>query len=94
MNTCNHVSIVYDDGMARPSITQQVKRAIRDSGMTRYEISQRSGVAEAVLSRFMNGETSMNLATLDRLASVLRLRITVERKALRSTSINTRRKER
>jgi len=48
--------------------------------MTRYELAQKSGVAEAVLSRFMAGKRGMTTDTLDRLAPVLGLRITANPK--------------
>jgi hypothetical protein len=44
-----------------------IRRAILESGETRYAISVRCGVDQAVLSRFMAGKSSLNLATIDKL---------------------------
>ena len=51
--------------------------AVRCSGMSRYLLSQRSGVPEASLSRFVRGMGGLSLASLDRLAEVLELRVVV-----------------
>jgi len=57
----------------RTSLTDQVRRAILTSGLTRYRISQETGVDHAALSRFMAGKTSLTLTSLDRMADVLGL---------------------
>ncbi len=62
------------------STTQQLQQIILQCGMTRYELAQKSGVAEAVLSRFMAGKRGMTTDTLDRQAPVLGLRITANPK--------------
>jgi transcriptional regulator with XRE-family HTH domain len=55
----------------RRSLDDIVRDTIASSGLTRYEISKRSGVPESALSRFMSGERSMTLATLDKLLDVI-----------------------
>jgi transcriptional regulator with XRE-family HTH domain len=60
--------------------TEQLQRIIRNCGMTRYELAQRSGVAQAVLSNFMSGNRGMTTDTLDKLAPVLGLRISAHPK--------------
>jgi transcriptional regulator with XRE-family HTH domain len=62
----------------RTPLTDELKRAIRESGLSRYEISKRTGVNEAVLSRFMAGKVNVNLATADALAESLGLRFVVD----------------
>jgi transcriptional regulator with XRE-family HTH domain len=59
-------------------MTAAVRQAIEKSGLTRYEIAKLSGVTEASLSRFANGQRGLNLASLDRLAPVLGLRIEID----------------
>ena len=56
------------------SFTDQVRRAIQRSGITRYRLSVESGVDQAALSRFMNG-TGVTTLTLDALAEVLRMKV-------------------
>jgi transcriptional regulator with XRE-family HTH domain len=59
----------------RDTLTGQVRKAILQSGLTRYAIFKASGVDQAVLSRFMAGKVGLTLETLDALADVLRLEI-------------------
>jgi len=59
--------------MSKKRLTDQVRRAIEKSGVSRYRISQESGVDQAALSRFMAGKTGLTLASLDRLADMLGL---------------------
>jgi len=44
-------------------------------GLSRYEIAKRSGVSEATLSRFVNGQQGLSTDTLDKLANVLGLEL-------------------
>ena len=43
--------------------------------MTAYEIGRRAGVSPIVISRFVSGERDLRMATADRLAAVLGLRL-------------------
>ena len=64
----------------RNSPSEVVRDAIEDSEMSRYEIAGESGLSESTLSRFVWGQTSLTLQSLDRLAPVLGLRLVVEGK--------------
>lgn len=66
------------------TFSDQIRRAVRDSGLSRYRISLESGVDEASLCRFLQGE-GITSTTLDALARVLRFRLDVQgpRAALR-----------
>ena len=59
--------------------SEQLRRIIARSGMSRYEIAQRSGVSQAALSKLMSG-LHITTETLDRLAPVLGLRIVAKKK--------------
>jgi transcriptional regulator with XRE-family HTH domain len=59
--------------MAKPS--EQLRKIIRTSGMTRYQIAKESKVSEATLSRFMARKSSVTLDVVDALAGVLRVSI-------------------
>jgi transcriptional regulator with XRE-family HTH domain len=63
--------------------TEQLKRIIRNCGMTRYQLAQRSGVAQAVLSNFMTGKRGMTTDTLDKLTPVLGLKMSAHPKSPR-----------
>ena len=60
------------------TFTNQIRRAINESGMTRYRIAKLSGVTEGTLSRFMAGAL-MRSDSLDALAPVLGLSIAVKK---------------
>lgn len=56
-------------------ISAQLRRAIVDSGLTVYRVSQLSGVNTAPIARFLSGERDLRLETVDRLARALGLRL-------------------
>lgn len=64
-------------GKRRETVSEVVRRAIEESGVSRYELAKRSGVSQSVLSRFVAGDRSINLETLDRLAEVLGIEIRI-----------------
>jgi transcriptional regulator with XRE-family HTH domain len=59
------------------SFSDQLRRAVRDCGTTRYALAKQLGTSESTLSRFLSGERGLTLTLLDRLADVLGLRIIV-----------------
>ena len=79
-------SIAYHVGMAKrrsKKMTDQVREAIDDCGVTRYRISQDTGIDESTLSRFYHGQRGMSLDSLDLLCQYLRLRVVMDRKPQR-----------
>jgi transcriptional regulator with XRE-family HTH domain len=60
---------------ASKSFENIVRRAINESGLSRYQISKQSGVPESVLSRFVSGKRSISLDTLEKLRAVLHLEL-------------------
>jgi len=66
--------------------SDQIREAISTSGTSRYALAKQVGVSESALSRFMSGKQGLTLASLDKLAEVLGLRLitTVQRVAKRS----------
>ena len=61
-------------------LSDQVRRAVDASGLSRYRISKEIGVAESTMSRFMSGQGGLSLANLDALADLLGLDITTTRR--------------
>ncbi len=61
-------------------IEQQLRQAILRSEMSRYRLSQITGVAEAVLSNFVNGHRSLTLTTAVKLAKALDLELRPKKK--------------
>jgi transcriptional regulator with XRE-family HTH domain len=68
----------------RPAkLSDQLRRAISESGQTRYKIAKATGINEAALSKFFHGERGLGLESIDRLAAHLRLRVLAEEKRSR-----------
>jgi plasmid maintenance system antidote protein VapI len=61
-------------------IEQKLREAIVKSRMSRYKISQLSGVSEGQLSLFVNGKRTLTLPAAARLAKVLGLDLTAAKK--------------
>lgn len=59
---------------------EQIRRAILDSGLTRYALWQRSGVEQSALSRFLSGERTLSLEAVEKLAEALGLEIVIRPK--------------
>ena len=60
--------------------TDQLRRAILDCGQSRYAISQKAGVAESILSRFVRGERGLSSDSIDSLMEFLGLEVRPRRK--------------
>jgi plasmid maintenance system antidote protein VapI len=64
----------------RPAVPSEILRqAILDCGRTRYELAKETGVSQPVLSRFVNGQRDLTLATVDKLAPTLGLELVQKR---------------
>jgi transcriptional regulator with XRE-family HTH domain len=66
--------------MGHDSFSEQLRRAIDESGLSRYAICKHIGIHQSTMSKFMHGKGGMSLTALDRLAELLGLRIVAERK--------------
>lgn len=53
----------------------QMRRHIRDSGLTCYRICKTTGIAEAVMSRFMTGRGGLRLSGMEKVADLLGLEL-------------------
>ena len=61
-------------------MTDQIRRAIDDSGLTRYRIAKETGIDESTLAKFYNGHRGLSMGALNRLGKFLELRIVMDRK--------------
>ena len=59
----------------RRPLSEQLRDAILDADVSRYRISQDTGLTEAALSRFVNGVAGLSLDSIDILAEYLELDI-------------------
>ena len=72
--------------MARRTIkklTDQLRRAIEDSGFTRYEIAKATGIDESALAKFYNGRRGLSMKALNALGEFLQLTIILGRKPIK-----------
>ena len=65
----------FTHSTAPNSLSEALKRAIRQSNKTEYQIAKDAGVSQIVLSRFLSGERDIRMATADKIAEVLGLRL-------------------
>jgi transcriptional regulator with XRE-family HTH domain len=59
-----------------PTLTDQLREAIRQDGRSLSQLGRDTGVDVARLSRFVRGERGLSLDAVDRIAAALRLRLT------------------
>jgi ribosome-binding protein aMBF1 (putative translation factor) len=60
------------------SLSEILRRAIRESNRSVYELAKEAGISQIMISRFLSGERDIRLATADKLAGVLELTLTVQ----------------
>ena len=76
----------YNSDMAKKRtnlLTDQLRRAIDDSGLTRYQISKETGISESTLSQFYNGHRGLSMEALNALGQFLKLKIIMRRKPIK-----------
>ena len=61
-------------------LTDQLREAINDSGLTRYQIAKETGIDESALAKFYNGRRGLSMDALNALGEFLQLKITLGRK--------------
>ena len=70
-------------GMARRrsrKLSDQMRRAIDESGQTRYRIAVETGIDQSALAKFYNGHRGLSMDAVDRLGEYLGLQIVTKRK--------------
>jgi|TARA_Y100000758_G_C15744552_1_gene309704 transcriptional regulator with XRE-family HTH domain len=65
--------------MPKKPLSDQIREAIQNAGVSRYRISKATGITEAALSRFLHGKSGISLDTLDILGEYLGLDITTRK---------------
>ena len=63
-----------------PNVEERLRQAILDSDMSRYRISQLSGVADSQLCFFVNGKRTLTLMSAAKVAKILGLDLKPVRK--------------
>ena len=62
-------------GSASGRLSQALRDALRASDKSMYQIAQDAGVSQIVVSRFLTGERDIRMATADKLAEALGLKL-------------------
>lgn len=76
-------------------LSDQIRRAILHSGMTRYAIAKAIGLDQSVMTRFMAGKSWLSVGTVDKLGELLKFKLTAgvtARKAKRTATHGKSRK--
>ncbi len=60
-------------------VTDQLRRLVRDSGLSCYAIAKETGVSESALSRFLSGERGLSGKALDTLGEYFGWTITARK---------------
>jgi transcriptional regulator with XRE-family HTH domain len=60
------------------SLSVCLKKAIKRGHKTSYQLAKEAGVSQIMVSRFLSGERDIRLATADRLAHVLGLKLVAD----------------
>lgn len=63
---------------ASEKLSDQLRRIVADCGLSRYEISKRTGIDEAVLSKFVHGQRGISTDSWDKLGDCLALRLVAD----------------
>lgn len=65
--------------VARPpipySLSAALKKAMKRNSKTSYQLAKEAGLSQIMISRFLSGQRDIRLATADRLAHALGLRL-------------------
>jgi transcriptional regulator with XRE-family HTH domain len=69
----------------KTKLSDQLREAILNADISRYRISQLTGISEAALSRFVNKVNGLSLESIDLIAECIGLRLVVEEKPGRKT---------
>jgi len=56
-------------------ISDQLRQAVEAAEISRYAMSRRTGIAQSILSRFVNHGAGLSLENIDKLGECLGLRI-------------------
>jgi len=71
---------MLDEKDSMKTLSQQLREAITESGVSRYRISKETGVSEAALSKFILGHRGISVKAMDAVGAFLRLTITTRTK--------------
>jgi transcriptional regulator with XRE-family HTH domain len=63
-----------------PTWSEQLRQAIRASGLTGYQLSKQTGISEAQISRFLRGQRNLTIASAEKLGAAVGLSLCCAKK--------------
>lgn len=60
------------------ALIEQLRRAIKESGLSRYAISKATGIDQAQLSNLMSGKAGLGIDNIEKLMNYLGLELTLQ----------------
>lgn len=60
------------------TFAEELRQAIRESGLTHYRIGKDAGIAPDILDRFVNDNRDLRLSTIEKIVAALKLRMTLQ----------------
>ena len=67
----------------KTDLAAQLRRAIRESGLTPYRVATDADVDRSIMTRFVNGDRGLTLDTASRICDVLNLELRPVRRGKR-----------
>ena len=61
--------------LGQPRLSEQLRRAIRESELSRYRIAEATGISQSTLSLFCAGKRGLSMEAIDRLVDFLGWRV-------------------
>lgn len=61
-------------------VLNEIRKAIKSSGMSRYALSKATGIDQAQLSKLMSGQGGLSIASLEKLVEHLDLEIVIRKR--------------
>ena len=64
----------------KPDFSEQLRAAVRSCGKSQYQLWKETGVAQSVISRFLNQGYGLSLPTVDKLCAAIGAELVVKNK--------------
>ena len=61
-------------------ISEQIRQAIKDSGLSFYKLANLSGINDKIISKFFHGNSDTRISNIEAIADALELEIIVKPK--------------
>ena len=62
----------------RTSLSDELRQAVEQSGLSRYSVWQQTGIDQGTMSKFMAGARGLSLESIDKLADLLGLHVVTD----------------